>query len=125
MGRKNINVVLDLDNTCIYSHECSRMKQIPDWLPINYTYRVMDDDYIVCERPGLQDFLDWLFDNFNVNEDYPFMQYMTSDSQLRYKYYTKMKKLDDPTIITKWFENSSYGISFKIKVKEIEDKLKN
>ena len=63
-----------------------------------------------------------IFDNFNVNEDYPFMQYMTSDSQLRYKYYTKMEKLDDPNIITKWFENSSYGISFKIRVNEIKDK---
>ena len=63
-----------------------------------------------------------IFDNFNVNEEYPFMQYMTSDSQLRYKFYTKMKKLEDTSIITKWFENSSYGISFKIKVKNIEDK---
>lgn len=65
MGRKNINVVLDLDNTCIYSHECRKMKKIPEWLS-NYTQYVMDDEYIVCERPGLQDFLDWLFDNFNV-----------------------------------------------------------
>jgi len=66
MGRKNINVILDLDNTCIYSHECRKMKEIPDWLSSNYTYYVMDDDYIVCERPGLQDFLDWLFEHFNV-----------------------------------------------------------
>lgn len=63
--RKNINVILDLDNTCIYSHEARKLKQKPEWLT-NYKYHVMDDDYVVCERPGLRPFLDWLFKNFNV-----------------------------------------------------------
>jgi TFIIF-interacting CTD phosphatase-like protein len=63
--RKNINVILDLDNTCIYSHELKKLKQKPEWLS-QYKCHVMDDDYIVCERPGLGPFLDWLFSNFNV-----------------------------------------------------------
>jgi len=63
--RKKINVFLDLDNTVIYSivkdkfNENSYLK--------NFNYHVMDDDYIVFERPGLQQFLDWLFNNFNVS----------------------------------------------------------
>jgi len=62
-----------------------------------------------------------IFDNFIASDTYPFVQYMTGDSQLRYKYYTKMKKQDD-TDIRKWFENNSYGLSFKIKVTTIENK---
>jgi hypothetical protein len=66
MRRKAINIVLDLDNTLIYSHNFSKIKKDnPDWLS-NYSYENMDDDYVVCERPGLQVFLDWLFKHFNV-----------------------------------------------------------
>ena len=66
MRRKAINIVLDLDNTLIYSHDSSKIKKDnPEWLS-NYLYENMDDDYVVCERPGLQNFLDWLFKNFNV-----------------------------------------------------------
>ena len=50
-NRKKINIVLDLDNTCIYSHERRKMRQIPEWLS-HYKYQIMDDDYIVCERQG-------------------------------------------------------------------------
>ena len=67
MRRKAINIVLDLDNTLIYSHNFSKIKKDnPDWLS-NYSYENMDDDYVVCERPGLQVFLDWLFKHFNEN----------------------------------------------------------
>jgi len=63
-----------------------------------------------------------IFDNFIVSEEYPFIQYQTPDSQLTYKFYTKTKKIDDMEILSKWFENAPYGISFKIKMKEIENK---
>lgn len=63
--RKDVNVVFDLDNTLIYSipHEkypkrnCY-LHQIP--------HHFMDKDYVVFERPGLQKFLDWVFNHFNV-----------------------------------------------------------
>ena len=64
-----------------------------------------------------------IFDNFIMSEDYPFIQYQTPDSQLTYKFYTKTKKIDDTDVLTKWFENAPYGISFKIKAKEIENKF--
>lgn len=63
-----------------------------------------------------------IFDNFIVSEEYPFIQYQTPDSQLTYKFYTKTKKIDDIEILSKWFENAPYGISFKIKMTEIENK---
>lgn len=63
-----------------------------------------------------------IFDSFVMTEDFPFIQYQTPDSQLTYKFYTKTKKIDDTEILSKWFENAPYGISFKIKIKEIENK---
>ena len=55
-----------------------------------------------------------IFDNFIVNKDYPFIQYQTSDGQITYKFFTKTEKLDNQEILSKWFENAPYGISFKI-----------
>lgn len=63
-----------------------------------------------------------IFDNFVVSEEYPFIQFQTPDSQLTYKFYTKTKKIDDMDILAKWFENAPYGISFKIKMSELENK---
>ena len=64
-----------------------------------------------------------IFDNFIVNDKYPFIQYQTSDSQLRYKFYTQSEKVDNLDNLSKWFENTPYGISFKIKIDNA--KLKN
>lgn len=57
------NVVLDLDNTLI----CS-VKYTPDAIenPLYYKYHVMDKDFIVYERPGIHQFLDFLFEHANV-----------------------------------------------------------
>ena len=63
-----------------------------------------------------------IFDNYIVSEKYPFIQYMTSDSMIAYKFYTKNQNSSNIDILSKWFENSAYGISFKIKVDNIEDK---
>jgi len=57
-----------------------------------------------------------IFDNFIVNNEYPFIQYQTMDGQITYKFYTKTENLDDNEVLAKWFENSPYGISFKILV---------
>lgn len=64
---QKINILLDLDNTLISSlaeHEEKknhrpRMKQ--------FRWEDMEGVYKVFERPGLQNFLDYLFDNFNVS----------------------------------------------------------
>jgi hypothetical protein len=57
-----------------------------------------------------------IFDNFIVSPKYPFIQYQTPDSQLTYKFYSQTKKEEANDILIKWFENITYGISFKIKL---------
>ena len=61
-----------------------------------------------------------IFDNFITNHEYPFIQYMSQDSQVTYKYYTKSGVLEDQELLTKWFENSPYGLNFKIKLNELK-----
>jgi hypothetical protein len=57
-----------------------------------------------------------IFDSFIVTQKYPFIQYQTPDSQLTYKFYTQAEKIDNQDVLSKWFENAPYGISFKIKI---------
>jgi hypothetical protein len=63
-----------------------------------------------------------IFDNFVVNNKYPFIQYQTPDSQLSYKFFTHSEKVENQEVLIKWFENAPYGISFKIKIDS--DKIK-
>lgn len=65
-NRKKWNILLDLDETLI-----SSLPTDGDTLPPHKSKKFlkhdMDGYYIVHERPGLQNFLDWLFLNFNVS----------------------------------------------------------
>lgn len=69
--RHDITTVLDLDNTLIYSIPMIKgfpKKKFPkkkSYLNQMKTHK-MNEDFIVFERPGLQNFLSWLFKNFNV-----------------------------------------------------------
>ena len=56
-----------------------------------------------------------IFDNYVVNEEYPFIQYQTQDGYISYKFYDKYKNNE---ILSKWFESLSFGLSFKIKMSE-------
>lgn len=64
---KNINVVLDLDNTLIYSIPCDKLPKNTNSYLHSMKFYKMDDDYYVFERPGLQEFLDWLYKNYNIS----------------------------------------------------------
>ena len=67
---KKCNILLDLDMTLIESSN-------PDEIDMNdvkvkaklqgFDFKNMDDVYVVVGRPGLQKFLDFLFENFNVS----------------------------------------------------------
>ena len=65
-------VVLDLDDTCIHSlvneKEAKKWKKDPKRKEHvdKFKWHNMDDYYLVCERPELQSFLDYLFEKFNV-----------------------------------------------------------
>lgn len=55
-----------------------------------------------------------IFNNFIMEINYPFIQYQTPEGKYIFKYYINEISNDRNTIISKWFENSPYGISFKI-----------
>ena len=61
-----------------------------------------------------------IFDNFIVSKEYPFIQYQTQDSQITYKLYTKFNNINQD-ILSKWFENAPYGLTFKINTDLNED----
>ena len=73
MGRtkKKINILLDLDQTLIWAG--TDKEYIPEKDPKlkkkarKFPNINMDNFYTVFERPGLQNFLDFLFKNFNVS----------------------------------------------------------
>jgi TFIIF-interacting CTD phosphatase-like protein len=72
MSLKKINIVLDLDNTLISAIDEKESKYMKSNGSLyvamrNYAWKKMDDEYIVFARPHLQDFLSWLFANFNVS----------------------------------------------------------
>jgi hypothetical protein len=56
-----LNVVLDLDNTLI-----STVDYNPS-LESRYKCKRYDKDTLICARPYLTEFLEWLFDNCNVS----------------------------------------------------------
>lgn len=66
-GRKNI--FLDLDNTIIYSEQYdNHNRKTQQDILVNaskFRYKFIPP-FVTMERPGLQPFLDYLFENFNV-----------------------------------------------------------
>jgi hypothetical protein len=64
------NVVLDLDNTLISAVTREEFAKMDATRSAELTRELawceMDDDFVVFERPGVQPFLDYVFDNFNV-----------------------------------------------------------
>lgn len=68
-----------------------------------------------------------IFNEFITTKDYPYIQYQTIEKGTVYKYdeneiYDYVKDKDNLEVLYKWFENSPYGINFKVRVK---DKFKN
>lgn len=62
------NVILDLDNTLIHSVDKGEFcinKNVLKKME-KFTFHDMKPHFIVFERPGLQDFLTFLFKNYNV-----------------------------------------------------------
>ena len=59
-----------------------------------------------------------IFDNFIMTNDYPFLQYQLPDGKMIYKFRSSEFENDKNAIMAKWFENTPYGISFKIKVNQ-------
>lgn len=67
MSEKKLNVILDLDNTLLNSLTFREVKSFPKNREDKFDYVDMIRSYRVYLRPHLQEFLDYLFTNFNVN----------------------------------------------------------
>ncbi|ATZ80744.1 early transcription factor large subunit [Bodo saltans virus] len=64
-----------------------------------------------------------IFNKFELDGTYPFIQYQTTDGNIVYKFGEKSMveyfgKNDHQDLLTKWFENAPYGISIKTKAKD-------
>ncbi len=64
-----------------------------------------------------------IFNEFIVDDKFPFILYQTLDGNVVYKFNDKevnkfMEKSENADIITKWFENTSFGITIKFKVSD-------
>ena len=59
-----MTVVLDIDETLIHSFEPEKYPYHDKKCP--FMMHKMGKEFFVCERPGLQPFLDWLFRTFHV-----------------------------------------------------------
>jgi hypothetical protein len=62
-----------------------------------------------------------IFDSFIVNEEYSFIQHQTTDGQITFKF-DPIHLTEKKEILSKWFENSPYGISFKVKIRDPSNK---
>jgi len=67
-----------------------------------------------------------IFNDFEPDYRYPFIQYQIPDGQIIFKYFDEYmgefsKSKDNIDMVTKWFENSPYGISFKIRLVSEKD----
>lgn len=61
------NIILDLDQTIIYSLPTEDFKKEDKEKLKKFKHHYMDGYYVVFERPGLQEFLDFIFSNFVVS----------------------------------------------------------
>jgi hypothetical protein len=64
---KRIHILLDLDNTLISSISKEEEKAVLKPRMKLFSWKEMEGYYKIFERPGLQKFLDFLFENFNVS----------------------------------------------------------
>jgi TFIIF-interacting CTD phosphatase-like protein len=65
---ERINFFLDLDQTLISAEATEEFDFEKDKVKAKkFRYSNMQDYYVVFERPGLQEFLTYLFENFNVS----------------------------------------------------------
>jgi hypothetical protein len=70
MNKTKKNVFLDLDNTLLSAEALEDFPFEQDGIKdkaIQFAIHDMDGYYIIFERPLVQEFLDWLFENYNVS----------------------------------------------------------
>lgn len=123
---ESINTDLILENEIVNLVETVKKKKDKDYVKIlkeNYMTQSMigvllqSKDTINFKRLNLFK----IFDDFIPTEKYPFVQFMSSDGKVSYKFNEKeintyLQNKENINVMLNWFQNVSYGLSFKIKV---------
>jgi len=119
---QTINNDLILENEIIKTVELVNYKkpEIQNMFKDNYITHSVIHSYISHTNTFNNPILDLfrIFDNFIMTKDYPFLQYQLLDGKMIYKFDAHITEVDKTAIMSKWFENSPYGISFKIKAEQ-------
>src|ERR1700733_5377236 len=115
-----INNDLIMENEIVRDIELVRKKNVKDYSKLfkeNYVVQSVIRAYLSEKNSKVNLFR--IFENFLLDDEYPFIQYKPIDGTPRYRYSEKyLLENEKKEIIMKWFENSPYGISFKVKVNE-------
>ena len=74
-------------------------------------------------KEGIKIDLYRIFNEFIVNKEFPFVLYQTIDGNIVYKFHDEevtkyMQKPENVDLLTKWFENTPYGITFKFPISD-------
>ena len=119
------NIHQTINNDLILENEIIKTVELVDYKKIeiqkmfkdNYITHSVIHSYVSHSNTFNSPILDLfrIFDNFIMTTEYPFLQYQLLDGKMIYKFDTNVNENDKTAIMAKWFENSPYGISFKIK----------
>ena len=119
---QTLNNDLILENEIIKTVEDVNMnnEEVKDMFKDNHITHSVIHAYVSHSNTFNSSIIDLfrVFDNFKMTEEYPFLQYQLIDGKMVYKFYSSMNETDKSAIMAKWFENSPYGISFKIKANQ-------
>lgn len=114
---------LILENEIMKDVELVKIEHAKEYKKIfqeNYVTQSVIRAYLIDRNKRIDLFR--IFDNFALDEKYPFIQYRPIDGVPRYRYNEKyLMENEKKEIVMKWFENSPYGISFKVKVDDRSD----
>ena len=130
---KILSVYNSINNDMIVENEV--VKTVEDVKKTNEYKTIFKENYIIQSvihlntkiQNGKID-LFRIFNEFQVNNKYPFLQYQSIEGKPVFKYdensINRYKQdINMHPLLTKWFENAPYGISFKIRI-EKEEKVK-
>lgn len=111
---------LILENEIMRNIELVKKKNAKEYVKLfqeNYVIQSVIRAYLLERNKKIDLFR--IFDNFEIDETYPFIQYQPTDSTPRYRWNQKyLIENERKEIIMKWFENSPYGISFKVRIND-------
>jgi hypothetical protein len=74
-------------------------------------------------KEGIKIDLYRIFNEFTVSKEFPFVVYQTVDGNIVYKFHEDeinkyMQKPENTDLLTKWFENTPYGLTFKFPIND-------